>query len=64
MKSLLPILLALARAASSIAANKFVYACDLGTDHVWIFRLDDAKGTLTPNDPPSGKVPPGGGGRK
>jgi 6-phosphogluconolactonase len=45
------------------AANKFVYSCDLGTDNVWIFRFDPAKGTLTPADPPSGKVPPGGGPR-
>ena len=45
------------------AANKFVYACDLGTDNVWIFRFDAAKGTLTPTDPPAGKVPPGAGPR-
>ena len=36
------------------AANRFVYACDLGTDQVWTFRFDAAKGTLTPTDPPSG----------
>ncbi len=29
----------------------FVYACDLGTDQVLIYRLDAQKGTLTPNDP-------------
>ena len=46
------------------AANKFVYACDLGTDNVWTFRFDAAKGSLTPTEPPSGKLPPGGGGRK
>lgn len=45
------------------AANKFVYACDLGSDKVWIFRLDAEKSTLTPNDPPAGVVPPGGGPR-
>ena len=44
-------------------ANKFVYACDLGTDHVWIFKFDAARGTLVPNDPPSAKVPPGSGPR-
>jgi 6-phosphogluconolactonase len=43
--------------------NRIVYACDLGTDNVWIFRFDPAKGTLTPSDPPSGKVPPGSGPR-
>ena len=45
------------------AANKFVYSPDLGTDNVWIFRLDAAKSTLTPTEPPSGKVPPGSGPR-
>jgi len=44
-------------------ANRFVYACDLGTDNVWIFRLDAATGKLTPATPPSGKVPPGAGPR-
>jgi 6-phosphogluconolactonase len=43
--------------------NKFVYGCDLGSDQVWSFRFDAEKGTLTPTDPPSGKVPPGGGPR-
>lgn len=43
--------------------NKFVYACDLGTDKVRIFKFDAAKGTLAPNDPPFGKVPPGSGPR-
>ena len=41
----------------------FAYACDLGTDDVFVYRFDAAKGTLAPNDPPSGKVPPGGGPR-
>jgi 6-phosphogluconolactonase len=45
------------------AANKFVYSPDLGTDNVWIFKLDPAKGTLTATEPPSGKVPPGSGPR-
>lgn len=45
------------------AANKFVYGCDLGSDQVWIYSLDAAKGTLTPTNPPSAKVPPGGGPR-
>ena len=45
------------------AANKFVYSCDLGSDNVWIFKLDAARGTLTPTNPPSGKVPPGAGPR-
>jgi len=41
----------------------FAYACDLGTDDVFVYHFDTAKGTLTPNDPPSAKVPPGGGPR-
>ncbi len=45
------------------AENRFVYSCDLGTDNVWIFKFDADKGTLTPANPPSGKVPPGGGPR-
>jgi 6-phosphogluconolactonase len=45
------------------ATNKFVYSCDLGTDNVWIFKFDAEKGTLTPANPPSGKVPPGAGPR-
>ena len=50
--------------AHSIYVNgAFAYACDLGTDDVFIYRFDAAKGTLTPNDPPSGKVPPGSGPR-
>lgn len=40
----------------------FVYACDLGTDKVWIFELS-GKGTLTPNNPPFASVPPGSGPR-
>lgn len=45
------------------AANKFVYSPDLGTDSVWIFKLDAATGKLTPTDPPSGKAPPASGPR-
>ena len=48
---------------SIYAENGFVYSCDLGTDNVWIFKLDAAKGTLTPAHPPSGQVPPGAGPR-
>lgn len=45
------------------ADNKFVVACDLGTDKVMVYRFDATKGTLTPNDPPAGTVPPGSGPR-
>jgi 6-phosphogluconolactonase len=43
--------------------NSFVYSADLGADEVKIYRFDATKGTLVPNNPPSGKVPPGGGPR-
>ncbi len=50
--------------AHSIYTNgAFAYACDLGTDDIFIYRFDAAKGTLVPNDPPSAKVPPGSGPR-
>ncbi|HTY86550.1 MAG TPA: lactonase family protein [Candidatus Acidoferrum sp.] len=47
----------------SAPGNRFVYACDLGTDNVWVFDFDAASGLLTPTNPPSGKVPPGSGPR-
>lgn len=43
--------------------NTLVYACDLGTDQVHIFRFDAGKGTLSPSEPPAGQVPPGAGPR-
>lgn len=43
--------------------NRFALACDLGLDKVLIYRLDAKKGTLTPNDPPFGRVTPGSGPR-
>jgi 6-phosphogluconolactonase len=44
-------------------SNRFVYSCDLGTDHVWIFKLDVEKGSLSPATPPAASVPPGAGPR-
>ena len=52
-----------AHGAVSTSDGKFVYVCDLGTDQVWIFRFDRVSGRMQPADPPSGKVPPGGGPR-
>jgi 6-phosphogluconolactonase len=43
--------------------NRFVFIPDLGLDKVMIYRLDPAKGTLTPNDPPFASTPPGAGPR-
>lgn len=52
-----------AHAIYSTAEDRFVYACDLGSDKVWSFRFDAGKGTLTPTEPAAGMVPPGGGPR-
>jgi 6-phosphogluconolactonase len=43
--------------------DAFVYACDLGSDKVWIFKFDAGDGTLVPSDPPFARVPPGSGPR-
>jgi 6-phosphogluconolactonase len=43
--------------------NKFAFACDLGCDKVFIYKLDPMTAKLTPNDPPFASVPPGGGPR-
>ncbi len=45
------------------ADNRFMLAADLGLDEVLIYKFDAAKGSLTPNDPPFGKVKPGSGPR-
>jgi 6-phosphogluconolactonase len=42
--------------------NAFVYACDLGTDNIWSFKLGDGA-KLTATAPPAAKVPPGSGPR-
>jgi 6-phosphogluconolactonase (cycloisomerase 2 family) len=47
----------------SDASGRFVFAADLGLDQILIWRFDDAKGTLAPNDPPSVALPPGDGPR-
>ncbi len=47
----------------SDASGRFVFAADLGLDQIFVWRFDDAKGTLTPNDPPSVALPPGDGPR-
>jgi 6-phosphogluconolactonase len=43
--------------------DAFVYACDLGSDRVWIFKFDGGAGTLVPATPPFAIVPPGSGPR-
>lgn len=43
--------------------NRFAMAADLGLDKMLVYKLDPAKGTLTPNQPPSVSVKPGSGPR-
>jgi 6-phosphogluconolactonase len=43
--------------------GRFAMSADLGLDKVLVYRLDAAKGTLTPHDPPSASVPAGSGPR-
>jgi 6-phosphogluconolactonase len=44
-------------------ANRFAFAADLGLDKILIYRLDPAKGQLTPNQPAFASVPAGAGPR-
>jgi 6-phosphogluconolactonase len=44
-------------------ANRFALACDLGTDKVLVYRLDEKTGALTPNATAFATVPPGAGPR-
>jgi 6-phosphogluconolactonase len=45
------------------ADNRFEFVPDRGLDQILSYRLDPAKGTLTPNDPPFAKVTQGSGPR-
>jgi 6-phosphogluconolactonase len=44
-------------------SQRFALACDLGLDQVLIYKLDVAKGTLTPNNPAFATIAPGSGPR-
>lgn len=44
-------------------ANRFAYACDLGTDKIMIFRFDPRRGKLIPGTTPFVQVKPGAGPR-
>jgi 6-phosphogluconolactonase len=44
-------------------ADRFAVIADLGLDRLYVYRLDAAKGTLSPNDPPFASVGPGAGPR-
>ncbi|HWA09782.1 MAG TPA: lactonase family protein [Opitutaceae bacterium] len=43
--------------------NRFAFVADLGMDRVFSYRLDAARSTLTPNDPPFIAITPGAGPR-
>jgi 6-phosphogluconolactonase len=52
-----------AHSANISPDNRFVFFTDLGLDQVVSYKLDTAKGTLTPNSPPFAKLAPGSGPR-
>ncbi len=43
--------------------NRFALAADLGTDKLYLYRLDSEKGTITPHTPSFAALPPGSGPR-
>jgi 6-phosphogluconolactonase len=43
--------------------GRFVLHVDLGMDKIFIWKFDNKKGLLTPNDPPAVSLPPGDGPR-
>src|SRR4051794_6549821 len=45
------------------AAGRFVLHADLGLDRIFVWRFDDRKGVLTPNEPHAVSLPPGDGPR-
>jgi 6-phosphogluconolactonase (cycloisomerase 2 family) len=44
-------------------AGRFVLHVDLGLDRIFVWKFDDAKGVLIPNDPAAVELPPGDGPR-
>jgi 6-phosphogluconolactonase len=44
-------------------AGRFVLHIDLALDRIFVWKFDDAKGVLTPNDPAAISLPPGDGPR-
>ena len=45
------------------ASGRFVLHVDLGLDKIFVWKFDEQKGVLTPNDPPAVSLPPGDGPR-
>jgi 6-phosphogluconolactonase (cycloisomerase 2 family) len=44
-------------------SGQFVLHVDLGLDQIFVWKFDDQKGVLTPNEPPAVSLPPGDGPR-
>lgn len=44
-------------------SGRFVLHVDLGLDKILVWKFDEKKGTLAPNDPPAVSLPPGDGPR-
>jgi 6-phosphogluconolactonase len=44
-------------------SGRFVLHADLGLDRIFVWRFDEQRGALDPNDPPSVSLPPGDGPR-
>ncbi len=44
-------------------SGRFVLHADLGLDNIFIWKFDEQKGVLIPNDPPAVSLPPGDGPR-
>jgi len=44
-------------------SGRFVLHVDLGLDQIFVWRFDEQRGVLAPNDPPSVSLPPGDGPR-
>ena len=44
-------------------AGRFVLHVDLGLDQIFVWKFDEQKGMLTPNEPPAVSLPPGDGPR-
>jgi 6-phosphogluconolactonase len=44
-------------------SGRFVLHVDLGLDKIFVWKFDETKGVLTPNDPPAVSLPPGDGPR-
>lgn len=52
-----------AHSATLSPDNRFAYVCDLGTDRIYIYEIDPAKGKVKPANPAFKAVTPGAGPR-